>query len=225
MLLLSFPGKVGLFKVIRDLKVPFSVPNDSWSSSVELLNVKVERRKAGGLERSRLWKRGRFDKLVLQHALEREETRKKWNLTWMDDTLWVWVICEPFLPLETNESTNYLIMISVTDRPIQHYLLSMELIGLFSSSLFPWQNLKTKYIGRLLKRMKELRLCDKLVEERRLQVDTTHPFHCAFLLLPLIMMTRMVIKMIMAICTSSHCPFCHYDDSDCTWQWWTIVAL
>ena len=32
----------------------------------------------------------------------------------MDDTLWVWVICEPFLPLETNESTNYLIMISVT---------------------------------------------------------------------------------------------------------------
>ena len=166
MLLLSFPGKVGLFKVIRDLKVPFSVPNDSWSSSVELLNVKVERRKAGGLERSRLWKRGRFDKLVLQHALEREETWKNWNLTWMDDTLWVWVICEPFLPLETNESTNYLIMISVTDRPIQHYLLSMELIGLFSSSLFPWQNLKTKYIGRLLKRMKELRLCDKLVEER-----------------------------------------------------------
>ena len=83
----------------------------------------------------------------------------------MDDTLWVWVICEPFLPLETNESTNYLIMISVTNRPIQHYLLSMELIGLFSSSLFPWQNLKTKYIGRFLKRMKELRLCDKLVEE------------------------------------------------------------
>ena len=51
MLLLSFPGKVGLFKVIRDLKVPFSVPNDSWSSCVELLNVKVERRKAGKEEK------------------------------------------------------------------------------------------------------------------------------------------------------------------------------
>ena len=115
-MLLSFPEKVRLFKVIRDLKVPFSVPNDSYSSCVELLNVKVERRKAGGLERSRLWKRGRFDKLVLQHALEREDTWKNWNLTWMDDTLWDWVICEQFLPLETNESTNYLIMISVRDQ-------------------------------------------------------------------------------------------------------------
>ena len=147
--------------------MPFSVLNDFWSSCVKLLKRESRKKKSWrSQEESTLKKRsGRFDKLVLQHSLERKETWKKRNLTWMDDTLWVRVICEPFLPLETNESTNYLIMILVTDRPIQHYLLSMELIGLFSSSLFPWQNLKTKYIGRLLKRMKELRLCDKLVEE------------------------------------------------------------
>ena len=157
----------------------------------------------------------------------------------MDDTLWVWVICEPFLPLETNESTNYLIMISVTDRPIQHYLLSMELIGLFSSSLFPWQNLKTKYIGRLLKRMKELRLCDKLVEEEL--ASRHHPpfplrFSLAstdyddedggkndygnlrnrpiafFFLPPVIMMTRMMVTMIVEIYTivPSHLSSCSY---------------